>query len=66
MKRHLKSRNPALNIPRRHKAVTTDIIYSDTPAVASGVEQAQLFVGKESLGADVYPLRSGKQLANTL
>ena len=37
MKRHLKSRNPALNIPRRHEAVATDTVYSDTPAVDSGV-----------------------------
>ena len=30
MKRHLKSRSPALNIPRRHEAVATDTVYSDT------------------------------------
>ena len=29
MKRHLKSRNPALNVPRRHEAVATDTVYSD-------------------------------------
>ena len=38
MKRHLKSRNPALNIPRRHEAVATDTVFSDTPAVDSGVK----------------------------
>ena len=27
MKRHLKSRNPALNIPRRHEAVATDTVF---------------------------------------
>ena len=27
MKRYLKSRNPALNIPRRHEPVTTDTIF---------------------------------------
>ena len=37
MKRHLKSRNLALNVPRRHEAVATDTVYSDTPAVDSGV-----------------------------
>ena len=36
MKKHLKSRNPALNIPRRHEAVATDTVFSDTPAVDSG------------------------------
>ena len=33
MKKYLKSRNPALNVPRRHKAVATDTVYSDTPAI---------------------------------
>ena len=27
MKRHLKSRNPALNIPRRHQSVATDTVF---------------------------------------
>ena len=66
MKKHLKSRNPALNVPRRHEAVATDTVYSDTPAVDSGVKQAQLFVGKESLVSDIYPMRSDKHFVNTL
>ena len=45
MKRHLKSRNPALNITRHHEPVATDTIFSDTPAVDSGATQAQVFVG---------------------
>ena len=40
MKKHLKSRNPALNILRRHEAVATDTVFSDTPAVDSGVKKA--------------------------
>ena len=60
MKMHLKSRNPALNVPRRHDTVDTDTVYTDTPAVESGVKQAQLLVGKDSLVADIYPMRSGK------
>ena len=66
MKRHLKSRNPALNVPRRHEPVATDTIFSDTPAMDSGVKQAQVFVGRDSLVADVYPMKSGKQFVNTL
>ena len=46
LKRHLKSRNPALDIPRRHEAVAPDTVFSDTPAVDSGVKQAQVFVGR--------------------
>ena len=49
MKRHLKSRNPALNIPRCHEPVTTHIFFSDTPAVDSGAKQAQAFVGGDTL-----------------
>ena len=66
MKRHLKTRNQALNVPRRHEPVATDTIFSDTPVVDSGVKQAQVFVGRDSLVADVYPMKSGKQFVNTL
>ena len=66
MKRHLKSRNPALSVPRRLKPVATDTIFSDTPAVDSGVKQEQVFVGRDSLVADVYPIQSGKQFVNKL
>ena len=66
MKKHLKSRNPALNIPRRHEAVATDTVFSDTPAVDSGVKQAQVFVGRDTLVADAYPMKSGKQFVSTL
>ena len=66
IKKHLKSRNPALNIPRRHEAVATDSVFSDTPAVDSGVKQAQVFVGRDTLVADAYPMKSGKQFVNTL
>ena len=66
MKKHSKSRNPVLNIPRSHEAVATDTIFSDTPAVDSGVKQAQVFVGRDTLEADAYPMKSGKQFVNTL
>ena len=66
MKRHLKSRNPAPNIPRRHEAVATHTVFSDTPAVDSGVKQAPVFVGRDTLVADAYPMKSGKEFVNTL
>ena len=66
MKRHFKSRNPALNISRTHEAVATDTVFSDTPAVDSGAKQAQTFVGKDTLVADAYPMKSGKQFVNNL
>ena len=65
MKKHLTSRNPALNIPWRHEAVATDNVFSDTSAVDSGVKQAQVFVGRDSLVADAYPMKCGKQLGGS-
>ena len=55
-----------MNVPRRHVPVATDTIFSDTPAVDSGVKQAQVFVRRDSLVAGVYPMKSGKQFVNTL
>ena len=58
MKKHHKSRNPALNIPRRYDLVATDTVFSDTLAVDSGVKQAQVFVGRDTLVANAYPMKS--------
>ena len=55
-----------MNVPRRREPLATDTIFSNTPAVDSGVKQAQVFVGRDSLVADVYPMKSGKQFVNTL
>ena len=66
LKKHWKSRFPACNVKRRNEAVATDTVFSDTPAVASGVTAAQIFVGRESLVVDVYPLKTDKEFVNTL
>ena len=66
MRKHIKSRFPALNITRRNEPVATDTIFSDTPAIDSGVKIAQIFIGKDTLVADIYPMRSEKQFVNTL
>ena len=66
MKKQLKSRNPALNIPRRHEAVATDTVFSDTPAIDSGVKQTKVFIGRDTLVADAYTMKSGKQFVKTL
>ena len=39
----------------RSEEVATDTIFSDTPALDSGVTMAQIFVGKRTLVTDVYP-----------
>ena len=38
-----------------------DILF-DSPAVDSSVKQAQVFVGRDSLVANVYPMKSGNSL----
>ena len=60
MKKLLESRNPPVNIPRRHEPDAMDTIFSDAPAVDSGVKQAQVFVGRDTLVADAHPMKSGK------
>ena len=64
LKKHYKSPFPALNVHRREEALATDTVYSDTPAVDSGVTIAQLFVGLTSTVCDVYPLKSEKAFVN--
>ena len=66
MRKHYKSRNPALNVSRRAEAVATDTIYSDIPAINGGQRYVQLFVGRDSLLTDVYPLKSIKEFVNSL
>ena len=66
MRKHFKSRFPAFNIPGRNEAVATDTIFSDTPALTLVLPWHKVFVGKDSLVSDVYPMQSSKQSANTL
>ena len=66
MRKHFKSRFPAFNILHRNEAIATDIIFSDTPAIDSGVTMAQIFIGKDYLVYDVYPMHSSKQFVNAL
>jgi hypothetical protein len=63
---HWKSRYPSCNVKRRNEVVTTKPIFSDTPAVDSGAEAAQLLVGYTSLVADEYGIETNKGFLNTL
>jgi hypothetical protein len=58
LKQHWRSRFPACNVKRRNEPVATDTVFSDIEAVDSGVKAAQIFVGRESLVADVYGLKT--------
>ena len=66
MRKHFKSRFPTFNIQCKNETVATDTIFSDTPAIDSGVTMAQVFVGKDSLVSHVYPMPSSTQFVNTL
>ena len=50
----------------QNESVATDTVYSDTPAIDSGVTAAQFFAGTESLVCDIDPRKTDKQLVNVL
>ena len=66
LKKIFRSPFPGMNVPRRHEAVATDTVFADVPAVDNGSKIAQLFVGRESLVIDAYPMKTEKQFVNTL
>jgi hypothetical protein len=54
LKKHYKSPVPTLNVHGHEEALATNTVYSNVPAVDSGVTIAQLFVGLTSTVCDVY------------
>ena len=67
LKKHYRWPFPALNLKRRDKPVATDTVFSDTPAIDGGQTCAQIYVGStETLVTDVYGMKTGKQIINTL
>jgi hypothetical protein len=66
LKQHWRSRFPDCNVKRQNEPVATDTVFTDTLAVDCGVTAAQIFVGRESLVADVYGLKTDKEFVNTL
>jgi hypothetical protein len=48
--------NPVLSIPRRHKDVATDTLYSRTPAIDDGSTAAQFFIGRRSPFRSITPM----------
>jgi hypothetical protein len=46
--------NPSSNLKRRDEAVSTDKIFSDTPAINGVEKSAHLFVGKKMKLTDAY------------
>ena len=66
LKKRYKSPFPACNVHRQNEPVATDTVYSDTPAIDSGIKAAQFFVGTESLVCDIYPMKTDQQFVNVL
>ena len=66
LKKTYRSPFPALNVHRRQEPIATDTVYSDEPAVDNGCTAAQIFIGRNSMVADAYPLKTEKQFVNTL
>jgi hypothetical protein len=66
MRKHFKSRNPALNVHRRNEPVATDFIFGPEPAVDNGCNTACLYIGRNTLVADAYPVKTDSQFINTL
>ena len=65
-RKHFKARFPALNVSRRNETVSTDTVFSDTPAIGNGCKIAQVFVGHKSLVTDVYPMKFESDFPRTL
>jgi hypothetical protein len=59
LKQHWCSCFPACNIKHCNEPIAT--IFSDTPVVDCGLTAAQLFVGHETLVADVYGLKTDEE-----
>jgi len=66
LKKHFKSPNPALNVPRRNEDVATDYIYSNTPAIDNGSTGAQLFFGQSTHVTTAYGCKTDGDFATTL
>jgi hypothetical protein len=63
LKKAFLSPNPALNIYRRSEDVTSDIVYSDVPAIFDGSTVAVISVGTSTEVTDVHGIKKDYQFA---
>jgi hypothetical protein len=66
LKQHWRSRYQAYKVKRHNEPAATDTVFSDTPSVYSGYTAAPRFIGRHSLVADAYGLKTDKEFVNTL
>ena len=65
LKKTFKLPYPACNVHCRQEPIATDTVFSDTPAIDCGHKVAQIYVGTESMVADVFGMQTSKQFINT-
>ena len=65
MRRHFKSRYPALNVKRLGEVYATDTFYANV-AAHNGATCAQLFVGRETAFTQCYGMKSDGEFPSTL
>ena len=65
MRKHYKSRNPALNVRRLKETYATDTFFATTKAL-HGETMVQLYAGRKSMFTVVYGMKSETQMPETL
>ena len=65
LRKHYKSRFPALRVPRLFEVYATDTFFSNV-AAHDGSTCAQLYVGKQSFFTKIYGMRTESQMPTTL
>ena len=65
LRRHYKSRFPALRVRRLDEDVATDTFFSNTKAL-DGSTCAQLFVGRKSMLTDIFGMKTESQMPGAL
>ena len=64
--KRFKTPHPANNVWRRSEDVASDTLFSDTPAIDSGVKCAQIFFGTHTMVTDIHAMGTSKELFTTL
>jgi Reverse transcriptase (RNA-dependent DNA polymerase) len=66
LRRHLKPRNPWMNVKRLNEVVSTDPIFANCPSYHSNYIGAQIYYGLESRMINVYGFKEEKDFPATL
>jgi hypothetical protein len=65
MRKHYKSRWPALRVPRLNEVYATDTFFANETAM-DGITMAQLYCGRDSYLMDVFGMKEETQMPGTL